>query len=519
MRKTTKTIVCVLFVVSFVVSFMYPRVLTTKAASTDWTVVVDGRALKAYPDLRETVWQKNATMAPNGQYDKIGLHRLVKSGITTKGVVFFTGCPMWGMGEQRISNPSTDNWTKTEDYSAPIYYANRGYDVYAIDFRPNFVPKTLNASQMTAIAANWGWDVWVSDMKEAAEKTKQVSGVSKFFITGECTGGFAALNYATKYWSTDLRGIILVDANFPGVVGYPIVGTYAQHVTNSFEMTHVIDEMLKNSTAAYDAYQALRPVVTYALQNPGAAAQYQGKPVAPAVNPVTNKPWANITEWFINRVQSSFGSSTIPAGSISNLADGYGNVTQVEYCFSTGTFIPYRLIVEDIAMADWVNCPYLSYDYNDHYSEIGVPILAYAGPYTNQTGSLQFVAGTANSDFTAKYMPKYGHLDFFFGINSAKDISQNVVNWMASRYQPPAASAFSSATIFAGQSWYFFAHSNAGVGDHRYQWYEGTAPIAGQTDMVLKATKATAGTYTFYCKVTDSEGATTNSNSVTLTVK
>ena len=193
-------------------------------AHDGWTLVTKGTALKAYPDLREYVWQKNASLAPNGPYDKIGLHRLVKTGIEPKGVVFILGCPMWGVGEQRISNPPGDNWTKYANYSDAIYWANRGFDVYAIDYRSHFVPKSLNASQLSFMA-DWGWDQWISDIKEAANKVKAVSGSSKFFIAGECSGGEAALNYATKYWKDDLEGIILLDANFLGVTGYPIVGT------------------------------------------------------------------------------------------------------------------------------------------------------------------------------------------------------------------------------------------------------------------------------------------------------
>jgi hypothetical protein len=75
--------------------------------TSDWTLTTDARALKGYADLKETIWQKDARMLPNGQYDKIGLHRLVKTGITPKGVVFLTNCPMWGTGELRISNPPT----------------------------------------------------------------------------------------------------------------------------------------------------------------------------------------------------------------------------------------------------------------------------------------------------------------------------------------------------------------------------------------------------------------------------
>jgi len=83
---------------------------------------------------------------------------------------------------------------------------------------------------------------------------------------------------------------------------------------------------------------------------------------------------------------------------------------------------------------------------------------------------------------------------------------------------PPAATAFCSVTVLRGWTWYFFAHSNGGVGAHTYQWYEGTTPIAGQTSMVLPVTKTTTGAYTFYCKVTDAQGMTVTSNGVTLTV-
>ena len=82
----------------------------------------------------------------------------------------------------------------------------------------------------------------------------------------------------------------------------------------------------------------------------------------------------------------------------------------------------------------------------------------------------------------------------------------------------PAATAFSSVTVLRGWTWYFFVHSNGGAAPYTYQWYEGTTPVAGQTSMVLPVTKTTTGSYTFYCKVTDAQGMTVTSSSVTLTV-
>jgi hypothetical protein len=82
----------------------------------------------------------------------------------------------------------------------------------------------------------------------------------------------------------------------------------------------------------------------------------------------------------------------------------------------------------------------------------------------------------------------------------------------------PSASAFSSVTVFRGWAWCFFVHSSGGVGAHTYQWYEGTTIMQGQTSMVLSVSRPVAGTYTYFCQVTDSDGASANSNTITLTV-
>jgi hypothetical protein len=83
----------------------------------------------------------------------------------------------------------------------------------------------------------------------------------------------------------------------------------------------------------------------------------------------------------------------------------------------------------------------------------------------------------------------------------------------------PTASTFTSVTVLPGWTWYFFVHSNGGLGQYTYQWYEGTTLLQGQTSMVLPVTKNMPGTYTFHCKVIDAEGSSVNSNAVTLTVR
>ena len=404
-----------------------------------WSLMTDAREMKAYPDLREYVWQKNASMPPNGEYDKIGLHRIVKIGITPKAVIFLTDCPNWGTGEQHISNPSTDNWTKYENYSHAIYWANRGFDVYAIDYRSHFIPTSLNSSQVSFMA-DWGWDVWISDIKEAADKVKIVSGSNKFFISGECTGAVAALNYATKYWKDDLRGIILLDPNWY-ILGYPVVGTTGTE-TNTYNLTQAINTIKTSgiytsgfSAAGFSVGNAIKTLSNYALQNPGAPAEYPlGTSLTPKINPMTNKTWANITEWFTYVIYNGVGTTlTAFPGAYSNLMGGYGNVSQFEYSVANSEFIPSRLALENAAMADWINCPYLAYDWNDHYKEINVPVLAFAGGlFSNRTGVFRFVDGINNTDFTGIMLKNYGHTDVFFGTYSARDVSEPAYQWMLS---------------------------------------------------------------------------------------
>jgi hypothetical protein len=84
--------------------------------------------------------------------------------------------------------------------------------------------------------------------------------------------------------------------------------------------------------------------------------------------------------------------------------------------------------------------------------------------------------------------------------------------------QPLTVSAFCNVTILNGETWYFFADASGGVGTVTFQWYQGTAMIAGQNSMLFAATPTAPGTYTYTCQVTDDSGTTITSNAVVLTV-
>jgi hypothetical protein len=80
------------------------------------------------------------------------------------------------------------------------------------------------------------------------------------------------------------------------------------------------------------------------------------------------------------------------------------------------------------------------------------------------------------------------------------------------------ASAFCNVTVLPGWTWWFFVQPTGGSRGYTYQWFEGSTLLQGQTSMVIAVTKTTPGTYAYFCKVTDSNGESINSNAVYLTV-
>jgi len=510
--KISATTLVLLLAISFAVTGITSVISTSSAAAdSGWILITDGRDMKAYSDLHEYVWQKNASTPPNGQFDKIGLHRLMKTGVTPKGVVFMVP-GQYANGERIISNPPTDSFAKTEDNSQAIYWANRGFDVYAIDFRNYFIPANFNKSQLS-FTVDWGIEQWISDIKEAVDKAKELSGSGKIFLAGASWGATLAQMYAARYWQQDLRGLILLDCPQKSTL------TKSQNQTN-FNLTTAVNTISARGGWSYEnpdqtaTPSSLNPgyifLVQFAAQNPGAPAQYANGTLITTINPRTNRTWTNITEYFEYQWNTARSINTY---------GGYSNITlDMNMATQADRYFPVKQLLDYLCMMDWPVCPFVPYDYLAHIKEIDVPVLAFRSGlnlpfYGNITN------GMTTKDFTWSVLPNYGHLDVFQGTYSARDVSQPALDWMRGQLVGLKATAFCNVTVLSGWTWWFFAHSIGGVGSHTYQWYEGTTPLQGQTSKVLPVTKTLPGTYTYYCKVTDSEGTAVNSNTVYLTVR
>lgn len=508
MKKITNSTLTIVLIFGLVMT-MLPIFITQSHVSADtsnqWNLINDARPLKGYSGLRETVWQKNASLSPNGPYDQIGLHRLVSIGIVPKGVVFINP-GTYLSGAALTSNPITDSFTLMENESQAVYWANRGFDVYTIDYRTHFVPATLNNSQL-GFMANWGWAQWISDIKEAVNMAKATSGVTRIFMAGQSFGGRATMNYATVY-PQDIRGIILLDggnasANTNPSNSYNLTAALSQE--NAAAGWALITPNLPGRTPVAPTFQGL---MKYALANPAAPAQYPpGTSLTPPISPLTNQSWSNITEW----------CSYILSGATSNILGGYMNVSTVTRAYAgMDRYWPDRLNLEFNAYQDWNNCPYVTNDFDDNYKAINVPLIGFT---SELYGLDRFgpIGNIANPDVTRTTLKGYGHMDVFMGTYSARDVSEPTYQWLLS-HTLTAYPSVTSAISQTGQAIGFSASASGGPTPYTYQWYKGTTILPGQTASYLIASENTAGTYTYFCSVTDAMAMSANTTAITLTV-
>jgi len=517
MNIKKQKITAVVLIAAMMIAAIPILIPTSKAdVNSDWTLVTNGRALKAYPTLQEFIWQKNANMAPHGLYDKIGLHRLVKAGITPKGVIVMMP-GTYGSGEMLTSNPTTDNWTLTENESQAIYWANRNYDVYAMDYRTHFVPDNLNPlppasinSSQLSFMANWGWDQWMSDINEVVNKAKVTSGVPVVFMAGMSFGGLATMNYATIY-PQNLRGIILLDggnasANTAPTNQYNLTAALLQD--NASKTWYSTNPNLYGDTPLSPSFKY---VAQYATENPGAP------PINPftnttfgfPVNPITGNAFANISDSFAFMMQS-FGMTNVTGGKM--------NTTTLTHVFgSMDMFWPNRLSLEYNAYMGWINCPYVTKDFDDNYKNVNLPLIG----FVSQDDGLPrdgLIGNISTTDVTRNLLLGYGHIDVYEGIYSAIDVSEPTYQWLLNHTLSASIIQGTAATIDTRSSITLIANASGGPVPYTYQWFQDGSAIAGQILPQINVRWPFAGTHTLYCIVNDSMQTTSTTAPLTLTV-
>ncbi|ADN50976.1 alpha/beta hydrolase [Vulcanisaeta distributa] len=351
-----------------------------------WKLAWEG-SIKEFPDLTERVWVTERP--PGGCYNYIALREVRGKNVTyPHPVLILPG--MTSHGEQLI-HVSWHGIQPIEpaipDSMIPIYLARQGYLVYTIDYRTHFVlPDVKDLSFMV----DWGWDAWLSDIRETINMIKEITGKDKVVLIGESFGGIASMNYVTAY-PNDVRAIVLLD-------GVPIRSSVLQALP-------------------IRSIEELRSSKLYAVPSILTGAKYPGS----IMNTVWLKALYNPT------LPSPEPGFRTLSDYLMNIAYNQGLANPYSYPNSPpqaifavmATLDPYwptRLFIEPMDQ------------FRAKYTEVKVPILAViSGLFGMRAADIDLMR-RLTSDIII--LDGYGHLDVYANPNNVKDVNEPVHNWL-----------------------------------------------------------------------------------------
>lgn len=189
-----------------------------------------------------------------------------------------------------------------------------------------------------------------------------------------------------------------------------------------------------------------------------------------------------------------------------------GNLQWSTYVTGDSSFeVPYSLLQTD----------------DGGYAIAGYNYTLFGGPYdawlvkTDSAGNIDWsrtFGGTGNDYVYSMVGTSDGGYALVGGTNSSG--AGGIDFWLTKVVVPPLTASTTplSTTVTRGQQAAFRVNASGGVPPYTYQWYDGTGALSGETSTQLTVTTSATGSYQYYCNVTDVEGKTINSNTVTLTV-
>jgi pimeloyl-ACP methyl ester carboxylesterase len=225
----------ILFFIATLTVLLFIDIAQCENRKDGW-LLVQKKQLSLQPEI--THYKYEIALPPYTEHDKIGLHRLINETVKPKGAFFvFPGTHDSGFklisdefieniissinkhinepNKRSISLEVQKELTSIPNRLITRFLAANGYDVYTIDYRTFYVPLDTPADK-TEFMKDWGWDFFVNDAKVAIDKAKELSGFKKIFLAGESFGGMLAMNYTSRYWQDDIKGLIELDGGNGG---------------------------------------------------------------------------------------------------------------------------------------------------------------------------------------------------------------------------------------------------------------------------------------------------------------
>ena len=363
-----------------------------------WKVDQAERPLAAGSSVQETVWSTGRP--PGGPFDRIAVHRYrAKAGgaAPVATLLYLPGTNMNGIA--RLTDEAHNLW---------VYLANRGVEVFAIDYRTRFIPPATPPTGLASLRA-WGVDAFTADIASAAALARKESGREKLFVAGFSRGVFLAYAYA----GTELdkvAGLIVLD------------GPFKNHAPKGqFDAAAALAKLESAGTWGTDVSGSLGWDNRQKLMDTVAA-----NPDAPA----NDAKFKTLGDQLANVLQFAWR----PGG----LANTQGGMSRPrELATLLGGYDRYYPAVQDIdgrSIGDYDDDPKTPVD--DKWGELKLPILLFAS--TGMGGDFLLNAiysadKSGSTDVTLNVLERYGHLDVLVGEHAQKDVFEPTIAWLKAR--------------------------------------------------------------------------------------
>lgn len=321
-----------------------------------------------------------------GPYDRIRLHRLSGRGKSGKVILCLPGT--WSTGEQLMhSSYQGMGYAATpREKGRSGYLASRGHTIYALDYRTHFVPPFLKGSELSFMR-EWGWEKWLKDIRESVSFILDMEDAETLLLEGDSFGGIAAINYASRYSSENLSGLILMDGGPVKTESLPFL--YDGKAKSVEEM----DE--KGIFSIPCPGGPNNPMWAFALKNPDVPAPVPG--------------FRNVAEYLMHNLDATkfTNSKSYP-------------FSKMEYVFpllaTFDPFWPYRIYME---LKDE--------EFSPLHRDIRLPSIFFT---SGTFGTAMWDESSLPRGAKKVLLDGYGHLDVYTGENTFNDVFSVLGKWI-----------------------------------------------------------------------------------------
>lgn len=417
-RERIIGIIVVVAVIGIVCGVVFGIVLPRSKGMSDWKLISSQPVQGT--NLVETVW--NTDRPPEGKYSTVGLRRLIANNNADPASVIVYLPP---------SATSARLYTNSEDYDFRIYLANRGYDVFSVDYRASFVPQ-----EETDISCmgKWTTRVHLDDIQQAIKFVTEITGTKKVYLAGHSTGARYVYLYAAERWKQDLSGMIVLDGS--PWESYGPEELYSMDIDKCYAAlsegeTPENRDLFKNYALApgghyYD--------VVVAEFDPGfgeaIGIYYAQGPDAPSPVPGFN----TVKDYLASQFHNVWGPKQF-----SNVLEGYASVDML-LAFCLKSAVPYWPLVdyaEDAYIGNWNGRPpEPELQFYDNICEVDVPLIVFASEEFTTALGMQFwykqlgPVMVKSTDTEFHLLQNFGHIDVLLGEHAKQEVFEPFHAWL-----------------------------------------------------------------------------------------